>query len=127
MAQDVDSSQQLSNPEKKILLALKGKPDLPLAAVVEASGLSEPEVLGAASWLRAKGFVDIDEHVTPLVALDEEGRRYAQQGLPEDRLHAAILQRGGSLKLEEIRRDQILADDEVQIALAWWKRKGLGE
>lgn len=119
---------QLSAAEKRIVLALRDSPSLTLAEATSKAGFaSETEAMGAASWLKAKGAAEIEEAATALVALDEEGRRYAEQGLPERRLHQHVRLREGRVTLNQLRNAPTFTQDEIQIALAWWKKKGLGD
>lgn len=121
-------AQQLSNPEKRVLLALRQPKSLALGQLVSAAGFSgETEAMNAASWLRAKGLCEIQETVVAMVALDEEGKRYASAGLPERRLYRFLNQHGGRAPLSRLSEVAGLTADEVQIALTWWKRKGFGE
>ena len=41
--------------------------------------------MSAASWLRSKGLVDITEDTKVLFVTNNEGKKYAEQGLPERR------------------------------------------
>lgn len=120
-------AQRLSNPERRVLAALAGAREAPLETLAQSAGFAnEAEAMNAASWLRAKGVVEIDERSTPLVSLGPEGERYRQHGLPERRLHAFVASVGGRATLSRARSEGGLTPGEVQIALAWWKRKGLG-
>lgn len=119
---------QLSAAEKRLVVALRGRGELPLAEAFVAAGFpSESEALGAASWLKAKGVIEIEETSTPMVALDDEGRRYVEQGLPERRLHQYLRLRDGRLGLGQLRNAPSFTQDEIRIALAQWKKKGLGD
>jgi phenylalanyl-tRNA synthetase alpha chain len=119
--------QQLSNPEKQVLNALRGKEASDMSALAAATGLGETETMSACSWLKAKGLVEIDEQATPLVGLEPEGRTYADRGLPERRLHNHLRVRDGKAPLSQLRNAAQFTQEELQIALAWWKRKGFGE
>lgn len=121
-------ARELSNPEKRVLLALRRTKALPLGQLVAAASFSgETEAMSAASWLRAKGLCEIEENVVPLIGLGEEGRRYAATGLPERRLFRFLEQHGGRAELSRLGEAKDFTNDEVQIALTWWKRKGFGE
>jgi phenylalanyl-tRNA synthetase alpha chain len=123
-----ETANQLSNAEKRVVNALAGADRVFLADLVRRGGFAnETEAAGAASWLKAKGLVDVEEKSTTLVGLDAEGRRYADAGLPERRLHQHLSVRGGSAPLTQLRNASSFTSDEIQIALAWWKRKGMGE
>ena len=107
----------LSVNEVKLLKALKNGTLSPDAASME-SNLGEKETMSAASWLRSKGLVKITEVSTKFYFTNEEGKRYAEQGLPERRAVEWLNQVGESL-LSELP----LHDDESKVVIGWLKRK----
>ena len=107
----------LSINEVKLLKVLKSGPLSPETASMESS-LGEKETMSAASWLRSKGLVDISEVSTRFYFANEEGKRYAEQGLPERRAVEWLNQAGDSL-LSELPLD----DDESKVVIGWLKRK----
>ena len=100
----------LSSNERKVLRALAGGPLAPPAAA-EAAGLGEQEAVSAASWLRTKGLAGIEEAMTEMVGLNDEGLRYAESGLPERRAVAWLEEQGP------------LTADEARIVIGWLRRK----
>ncbi len=126
MADVAPSASTLSNPEKRVLNALRGKGTVKLPDVANLASMSETEISGATSWLQAKGLVKIDEQVTVLVGLTDEGKRYARDGPPERQLHRHALQHMGRVVLSQL-PGAGWDPTKTQIALAWWKRKGLGQ
>ena len=107
----------LSVNEVKLLKVLKNGTLSPEAASME-SNLGEKETMSAASWLRSKGLVKISESSTKFYSTNEEGKRYAEQGLPERRAVEWLNQAGESL-LSELP----LHDDESKVVIGWLKRK----
>jgi len=107
----------LSVNEVKLLKVLKNGTLSPDAASME-SNLGEKETMSAASWLRSKGLVRITEVSTKFYSTNEEGKRYAEQGLPERRAVEWLNQAGDSL-LSELPLD----DDESKVVIGWLKRK----
>ena len=107
----------LSVNEVKLLKVLKNGTLSPEAASME-SNLGEKETMSAASWLRSKGLVNISEVSTKFYYTNEEGKRYAEQGLPERRAVECLNQAGESL-LSELP----LHDDESRVVIGWLKRK----
>ncbi|HLE48191.1 MAG TPA: hypothetical protein VI818_07840, partial [Candidatus Thermoplasmatota archaeon] len=125
MVEGTDSTaQQLSNPEKRFLLAL-GAGTAWTSLDDKGRFPNDSEAARAASWLQAKKLIDVKEEVAKFVSLDEEGRRYAATGLPEARVYDVVAKTGPT-KLSALPTQAGLTNDEVQIALRWWKRKGLG-
>ena len=111
----------LSINEVKLLKVLKNGTLSPEAASME-SNLGEKETMSAASWLRSKGLVKISESSTKFYFTNEEGRRYAEQGLPERRAVEWLNQAGESL-LSELP----LHTDESKVVIGWLKRKKFAE
>ena len=75
----------LSPNETKILKVLQKGTLSPLEASM-ASDLGEKETMSAASWLRSKGLVEISEESKVFFTVNEEGEKYAEEGLPEGEL-----------------------------------------
>ena len=111
----------LSNNELKLLRALKESSLSPGEASLE-SGLGDKEVMSAASWLRSKGLVDIIEDSKTLFSTNDEGKKYAEQGLPERRA-AEWLNQSGEAMINELPLD----DDEKKVVIGWLKRKNFAE
>ena len=111
----------LSINEVKLLKVLKNGTLSPEAASME-SNLGEKETMSAASWLRSKGLVKISESSTKFYFTNEEGKRYAEQGLPERRAVEWLNQAGESL-LSELP----LHNDESKVVIGWLKRKKFAE
>ena len=86
------------------------------------SNLGEKETMSAASWLRSKGLVKISESSTKFYFTNDEGKRYAEQGLPERRAVEWLNQAGESL-LSELP----LHDDESKVVIGWLKRKNFAD
>ena len=111
----------LSNNELKLLQALKKSNLSPGEASLE-SGLGDKEVMSAASWLRSKGLVDIIEDSKTLFSTNDEGKKYAEQGLPERRA-AEWLNQSGEALINELPLDE----DEKKVVIGWLKRKNFAE
>lgn len=113
---------ELSPNEKKVLIILNklsGKAS-PLEIFKKGDFRQEVEVMNAASWLRSKKLVNIEEHIKTVFSLGREGRHFLQKGLPERRA-LDIISRKGTAKLSEL--SESLSKDEIPIAIGWLKRK----
>jgi phenylalanyl-tRNA synthetase alpha chain len=95
--------------------------ELSPAAAAEAAGLGEQEAVSAASWLRTKELTEIEEVATELVGLNEEGRRYAAEGLPERRAIEWLNEHGAATASKLA--DGPLTANEARIVIGWLKRK----
>ena len=114
-------SVDLSPNEVKLLKSLKVGTLTPHEASLK-SELGEKETMSAASWLRSKGLVNILEESTTFLFPNEEGKKYAEQGLPERRAVEWLNQMGESL-VDELPLD----DDEKKVVIGWLKRKKFAE
>ena len=111
----------LSPNELKLLKCLKEGPLSPHETSLK-SDLGEKEVMSAASWLRSKGLVDISEESKIFLFLNDEGKKYSEQGLPERRAVEWLNQMGESL-VDELPLD----DNEKKVVIGWLKRKKFAE
>lgn len=112
---------ELSNNEIKLLKALKKNQLSPGEASLE-SGLGDKETMSAASWLRSKGLVEITEDIKVLFVTNVEGKKYAEQGLPERRA-VEWLNQFGEAQIDELP----LEDNEKKVVIGWLKRKNFAE
>lgn len=122
----VEIARQLSEPERRILQLL-GSADRAwtLDEVAAQAGFgSENEAYSSASWLQRKGLVEISETAQTLVGLGADGVTYARDGFPERRVYQYVGRRAHGVPLAELKRE--FPAGLVDIALSWWKRKGLG-
>ena len=71
---------ELSPNEKKVLLALKAGKYFP-TDIVEETGLEMVAVMSAASWLKSKGLVKINEKINVFYALDKDGKTFGCRGV----------------------------------------------
>ena len=111
----------LSPNEVKLLRVLKNGTLSPEEASMKSS-LGEKETMSAASWLRSKNLVEISEVSTKYYSTNEEGKNYADQGLPERRAVEWLNQFGESL-LSELP----LNDNENKVVIGWLKRKNFAK
>ena len=111
----------LSPNEIKLLKCLRGGTLSPAEASTE-SGLGEKETMSAASWLRNKGLIDISEESKIYYFANEEGRKYAELGLPERRAVEWLNQIGESI-IDELPLD----DNERKVVIGWLKRKNFAK
>ena len=111
----------LSSNEIKLLRALKKGQLSPGEASLE-SGLGDKETMSAASWLRSKGLVDILEESKTFFSTNDEGEKYAEQGLPERRA-VEWLNQFGEAHIDELPLD----DNEKKVVIGWLKRKNFAD
>ena len=114
----------LSHNEKRLLLALNELgTSTPADMMAKGRFELEVEVMGAASWLSAKGLAAIDESSSKhFVLADPE---IVKKGLPERNALNCMDKTGGSMPLPQLAED--LPNGEDKIAIGWLKRKGLAD
>jgi phenylalanyl-tRNA synthetase alpha chain len=115
-----------SRTERDIIEALRraGR-DLSLGEICRTLGLSESSVASALSSLSEKSLIKISSKERKYAQLTEEGKYHLVNELPERRLLRIVLDRGGSLSIEEARKaypDRAF----FTIALGWLRKKGWG-
>ena len=78
--------------EAKVLRALDGTPDAAgEARIAELAGIQEAQARMASEWLLAKAAVEVaSEESVPFVSLDDTGRAFAQDGIPEVRIRSRL-------------------------------------
>lgn len=114
----------LSVHERKILLALRqlsGEADI--ADIERQAGLEHAAVMRAALNLEQRGLAKIKERRRSIVAITEEGRMYAKDGLPERRMLQALVKLA-PCTAEDAADRAGLSKEQLQISLGWLRRKG---
>lgn len=116
---------KLSPGERKLLAALAPLGEASVEHLLAKGGFSQVvEVMNSASWAKAKGLVKLSERIFDVVSIDDEGKRALREGLPERRALKHLLERGGALPAPLLVKHGALAQQELNIALGWLKKKG---
>ncbi|VVB55672.1 Phenylalanine--tRNA ligase alpha subunit [uncultured archaeon] len=108
----------LTNNEKRVLLALSGKDKFSPDDLAAASELSIEASMQSAFMLAEKGFCEIKETVTATYNLTKEGEQYAQISLPERQVMNSLKE---PLSLSELKKK--FPPQMVGIALGWLRKK----
>jgi phenylalanyl-tRNA synthetase alpha chain len=115
----------LRENESKTLLALKDSGGRSAVdRIVQASGLTDSAVMRAALSLETSGLVMVRENKRTKISLNDEGRGYAEDGLPERRLVKILQRLGGRASKEAVLQAASLEGNISVIALGWLSRKG---
>jgi phenylalanyl-tRNA synthetase alpha chain len=116
---------ELRENEQKTLLALeKLKGKAPVDQIVKHSGLAHAAVMRAALFLTENKLLKTYENQQTLIMLSAEGISYAKIGLPERRLHNALIKLGGKAKINSVVEEAGLEKKFLSVALGWINRKG---
>lgn len=114
--------EELHSHEKLVLLALRELGKASPEQIAAKSRLPINSVGRAIYWLAPKGLAEVQEQEEELISLGEEGKLYAERGLPERRALDYILKQGRA-GVEELK--SALGEKEAGIALGWLRRKNL--
>jgi phenylalanyl-tRNA synthetase alpha chain len=122
---DVEKTlKELSQNEKKVLLALKklhGKGSL--KEIFNTGEFSlDVEISNAASWLQSKRLVLMDNSIKTIYSLGKEGKRFVEKGLPEKRALQLLSDKKGTVTLRDL--STVLHPDEISVAIGWLKTNG---
>jgi len=116
---------ELRENESKTLLALKeAGGNAAVDRIVQVSRLDHSAVMRATLLLKAENLVTVHEKERTKVSLNNEGRRYAESGLPERRMVKALQNMGGRATKESTLQAASLDKSISVIALGWLSRKG---
>ncbi|TYL39449.1 phenylalanine--tRNA ligase subunit alpha [Natronococcus pandeyae] len=120
---------QLPAQQVAVLEAASADEATSVDALAAATDLPPETVTGAAFELEEDGLVAVAERVDETVALTEEGREYATDGLPEVRLYETALEAGADadpVSMGQVIGASGLEGAQVDIALSNYARKGYG-
>lgn len=108
----------LTSNEKKVLLTLVKKNEVSPEELAEACGLSKEAVMQSAFLLAEKALCNVEEKTTDIYSLTQEGKEYAQKGLPERLIIDSIKE---PVSLSELKKK--FSSRIVGIALGWMRKK----
>ncbi|WP_436927791.1 phenylalanine--tRNA ligase subunit alpha [Halosimplex amylolyticum] len=120
---------KLPETQVAVLEAASADDPTPVEQIADETGEQEAAVRGAAFDLEERGLLTVSERTETELVLTEEGEEYAYEGLPEHTLWVGAL--SNDAHEEPIELGQALGrggleDDQVEIALSNFARKGMG-
>ncbi len=110
--------------EIKILKSLEEGKEYRIDEAERIAGISRDAIIRGAYMLKEKGYADVKEVVVKEYRLTDEGKRYLEEGFPEERVYEFLKGRG-EVELEELER--FFDKRTLGIALGWLRRKGAVE
>lgn len=114
----------LRENERKVLLALKkANGRASIDGLADSSGLAHVAVMRAALSLEAKKILKIHERNITRISLNEEGKKYAEDKLPERRLAEVLMSMGGEAPIKSLLEVASIGGKMGAIALGWLARK----
>lgn len=113
---------ELSEIERKVILALSNKP-VSFAEISGITSLPVDSVRRASAWLSEKGFASIVEKESESFVLTSDGEKALSKGMPENILLEALSRLGGKATFAELEKESALSKQEFMAALGINKRK----
>ncbi len=110
--------ESLSPVERKVLPFLKD--GLELREISKVSKTERIEVMRALQWLENKGAIRVKAAPKEIVDLGDNGKIYADIGLPEKRFLEVL---AGKMELDAIKKATGLDDNEIRICLGLLKAR----
>jgi len=109
--------------EKKVLKALESLDyEASPEEVCEVQSMDIKAVMSAAGSLESKGLIEVQKDLKEVISLSDEGRKYAEQGLPERKI-LETLNIENKILMKEVSQKTGLDPSEVKIAIGWLIRK----
>lgn len=105
---------------ERIVLRQIGGKEATAQEIAAAAGLKPEAVTQAAAMLADKGLATVRDEVEVEYVLTEEGRKYADEGLPERKVHDALPAEG--MSLDDLKKK--FPQGIVNIAMGWLRQKG---
>ncbi len=108
--------------ERKVLLFFKdGKEIAEVSEIAEGTRMKEDAVRQAVFSLDERGILRVQEQKKVYHRLTEEGKAYAEKGLPERRIYDLLLSKGG-MTIEDVISS--FGEKEAKIGIGWLRKKG---
>ncbi len=116
---DIKKLAESLNPfERKVLKVLDNFSSF--QDITKVTGLKDVEAMRALQWLQNKNIVELKEERKELVFLDENGKKYLKDGLPEKKFLEAVEK---SATISELNKKTGLSNEEIAISLGVLKSK----
>ena len=109
--------------EKKVLIGLESEGyEATPEQIVESQKMDIKAVMSAAGILESRGLIKVIKDVKDVISLTDNGKQYAEQGLPERKILKSLGIKN-SIPMKDIGKETGLDESEVKIAIGWLRRK----
>ncbi|OEU53222.1 MAG: phenylalanine--tRNA ligase subunit alpha [Desulfuromonadales bacterium C00003096] len=115
---------QLTPNEKRVLSALNDLKRSPPAELAAKSDLNPDALMQSAYLLEEKGLSEIQESLTEIYTISEEGKEYARVGLPERQILSHVQACSEEVTISDLKTR--FPPAIVGISMGWLRRKGWG-
>jgi len=104
---------KLHRLEQILLSQLKNTAKVSFENLRRLTQLQPSSISRAALWLSSKGLAQIEEDTKIMLRLGSEGRRFAEQGVPERVLVDRILRCGGKITVTDLPNVSELSKEDI--------------
>ncbi|OQX21997.1 MAG: hypothetical protein BWK75_01895 [Candidatus Altiarchaeales archaeon A3] len=110
--------------EIKILKILEGKQNI--KKISEGANLNIDAVARTIDWLKTKNLVIVSENIQDYVFLNDEGKEYLNNGLPERKILNLVRSKGISeISMEDLKKniDESKINVNINLTIGWLRKK----
>lgn len=123
MTEDIKKTiNELHIYEKKLLKELENNQDITPEQIAENTGMDIKSVMSAAGSLAAKEIIDVEKDIDEIVSLTDDGKNYAEFGLPERRI-LNVLAAEKEIPMGDLAAKADIDKKDTGIAIGWLNRK----
>ena len=123
MSEDIEKTiSELHIYEKKLLKELEANPNANPEQIAENTGMNIKSVMSAAGSLASKDIIEVDKKVQETYSLTDDGREYAEHGLPERKI-LEVLAKKNEIPMKDLANEAGIDKKETGIALGWLRQK----
>ncbi|WP_088335471.1 phenylalanine--tRNA ligase subunit alpha [Methanopyrus sp. KOL6] len=120
-------AERLTERDLRILIHLAENEEATPEELAESLGVDLGPVMRSLYWLEERGLIESEEETYEVYELGDEGKEYAEEGLPELRVVEVLRGMGGEGRLEEVLDRAGVPRKLAGPILGWLRRKGLAE
>ena len=108
--------------EKKLLLSLEENENYTPEEIAKNNSIDIKSVMSAAGSLASKDIIKVNKDVQETIALTNDGRKYAEIGLPERRV-LSVLINDKEIAMKDLLTKTKIENFEIKIVIGWLVRK----
>ncbi|WP_457619716.1 phenylalanine--tRNA ligase subunit alpha [Methanopyrus sp.] len=120
-------AERLTERDLKILVHLAETGEATPEELAESLDVDLGPVMRSLYWLEERGLIESEEETREVYELGDEGKEYAEKGLPELRVVETLKEMDGEGRLEEVLDRAGVPRELAGPVLGWLRRKGLAE
>ncbi|WP_298521843.1 phenylalanine--tRNA ligase subunit alpha [uncultured Methanobrevibacter sp.] len=123
MSEDIKKTiSELHIYEKKLLKELEANPEATPEEIAKNTGMDIKSVMSAAGSLASKDIIEMHKDVEEIYSLTDDGKEYAEKGLPERRILNALANKD-RIHMKDLSTETGVDKKETNIAIGWLRRK----